>query len=363
MLIVLLVVLAGIFIFSLGLLLRWSPRKPRPFADANGKILAGSVSEKIRVDINGLPQGMFVKGKDETNPVLLFLHGGPGMPEYFLAHIYPTGLENHFTVCWWERHGVGLSYRPDILPETMTVEQEISDTLEVTSYLRERFHKEKVCLLAHSGGSFIGIQAAARAPHLYYAYVGMSQMSYQLESERLAYEYMLRQFTASGKARMARKLEAAPVSMTALLPAAYNALRDEAMHSLGIGTTHAMRSVVSGIFLPVMKTQEYTFRERLNIWRGKAFAQRLMWDKIVATDLRKQVTRLDLPVYFLHGLYDYTVSYTLAKSYFEQLQAPLKGFYTFERSAHSPLFEEPEKALRILQQDVLAGMNRLADAE
>ena len=62
----------------------------------------------------------------------------------------------------------------------MTVEQSIADTLAVTNYLRQRFGQEKIYLLAHSGGSFIGIQAAARAPELYHAYIGMAQMAYQI---------------------------------------------------------------------------------------------------------------------------------------------------------------------------------------
>ena len=81
----------------------------------------------------------------------------------------------------------------------------------------------------------------------------------------------------------------------------------------------------------------------------------------LATDLTKEVTRLEIPVYFLHGVYDYTVSYPLAKAYYEQLDAPLKGFYTFERSAQSPLFEEPAKTCEIMRADVLAGANGLAD--
>jgi pimeloyl-ACP methyl ester carboxylesterase len=82
-----------------------------------------------------------------------------------------------------------------------------------------------------------------------------------------------------------------------------------------------------------------------------------------ATDLTKQVTQLDIPVYFFEGVYDYTCAYPLAKEYFEKLNAPAKGFYTFENSAHSPIFEEPEKALKFLQEDVLAGTNNLADAK
>ena len=104
--------------------------------------------------------------------------------------------------------------------------------------------------MGHSGGTFIGIQAAARAPELYHAYIGVAQMSYQLTSEKLAYEYMLQQFKENGNRAMVRKLEAAPVTMRDGTPHAYLAIRDKAMHSLGIGTTHDMKSVITGIFLP-----------------------------------------------------------------------------------------------------------------
>ena len=111
MLIIISILLAALLI-PLGILLLWSPGKPQPFVDENGWPLRGSLSEKIRVNIDGLEQGMFIKSKDVNHPVLLFLHGGPGMPEYFLTRQYPTGLEEDFTVVWWDRRGAGLSYSP-----------------------------------------------------------------------------------------------------------------------------------------------------------------------------------------------------------------------------------------------------------
>jgi len=352
--------LAFLFI-SLGILLAWSyPGKPRPLVDQNGSPLPGSLSEKIFVEINGLQQGMIIQSKDLTNPVLLYLHGG--IPDYFLTEKYPTGLEDHFTVVWWEQRGSGISYNPDIPREAMTQEHMISDTLAVTNYLRQRFGMEKIYLMGHSGGTFIGIQAAARAPELYYAYIGVAQMSNQLKSEKLAYEYMLQQFKANGNTEMVRKLEAAPVTMTGGTPDAYRALRDPAMHSLGIGTTHDMDSILTGIVLPSFQSREYTLSEKVNTWRGKAasgIAQ--LWDEMLATDLSQEVTDFSIPVYLVSGIYDYTVNYTLARDYFERIQAPVKGFYTFEQSAHSPMFEEPQRMQTIMLEDVLAGQNTLAD--
>jgi pimeloyl-ACP methyl ester carboxylesterase len=143
---------------------------------------------------------MFINGKNRSNPVLLWVHGGPGMPDYFLLEQYRTGLEDVFTVVWWDQRGTGLSYGSDIPPATMTVEQFIADTLAVTDYLR--------------------------------------------------------------------------------------------------------------------------------------------WEQIIRVDLTTTVPNLELPVYFFHGAYDYTCSYPLAEEYLRTLTAPLKGFYRFDGSAHSPILEE-----------------------
>ena len=344
----------------LGVLLWWSPGKPLPVVDQSGKPVVGSISEKTFVEINGVRQGMFIKSRDASNPVLLYLHGG--MPDYFLTQQYPTGLEDLFTVVWWEQRGSGLSYSPDLPQDTLTVDQLVSDTLAMTNYLRQRFNQDKIYLMGHSGGTLIGIKAAARAPELFHAYIGQEQMSYQLKSEKLAYDYMLAEFKKNGNADMARKLEAAPVTMSVPLPASYVLVRDDAMHSLGIGTTHDMRSVLTGIIIPSFQFREYTLGEKINLWRAKSQSGiSIVWSEMLATDLNKDVPELRLPVYFFGGVYDYTVSYSEAKSYFMSLKAPLKGFYSFERSAHSPLFEEPGKARQIMQQDVLAGTNNLAD--
>lgn len=363
MLFVISTLLAGILIL-IGALLAMSPGKPEPFLDEHGRPLAGSVSEKIFVNINGVEQGMFIKGKDVNNPILLFLHGGPGMPEYWLTQQYPTGLEEHFTVVWWEQRGAGLSYSADIAPETMTAEQFVADTIEVTNYLRNRFGQEKIYLMAHSWGSYIGIQAAEQAPELYYAYIGVGQITHQIQSEQLAYQYALAYYKENRNMDMVRKLEAAPPTLTVPLPAEYEALRDTYMHGSGIGTTRNMDSVITGIFLPSWQFREYTLSEKINLWRGKIYSRSRnfnLWDKMQSTDLTQQVTELEIPVYFFHGLYDYTCAYPLAKDYFEKLTAPLKGFYTFENSAHSPVFEEPEKVWKILLEDVLVGNNSIAD--
>jgi pimeloyl-ACP methyl ester carboxylesterase len=164
---------------------------------------------------------------------------------------------------------------------------------------------------------------------------------------------MVEQFTKSGDKKMLRKFEKYPI--TEINTPSYYVMRDAPMHKLGIGTTRQMKSVISGVFWPVMLNREYTLGEKINIWRGKSFTTKTagLWQKLVVTDLTRKVQKLEIPVYLFHGIYDYTTSYTLAKDYFEKLEAPKKRFYTFEQSAHSPLFEEPERMQQILQTEIL----------
>lgn len=345
-----------------GLVLWWSPGTTEPFVDASGDRLPGSISEKRSVPINGVQQGMVIRGMDASNPVLLWVHGGPGIPDYPLTQEYPTDLEDLFTIVWWDQRGAGLSYDSQIPRDTMTIDQFIDDTLAVTDYLRGRFDQDQIYILGHSWGSFIALQAVARSPERFKAYLGMGQMVHQLESETIAYDYMLAAYKERGETSMVRKLEEAPVTLAGGTPEAYLKVRDTAMHTLGIGTTHDMQSVITGIFLASWRFRGYTFQEKVNLWRGRAFSRTFgFWDQFLDVDLRETVPAVQIPVYLLAGAHDYTTVTSLAKDYFEQLQAPMKGFYVFENSAHSPVLEEPHEAHRILEYDVLAGRTTLAD--
>lgn len=346
-----------------GVLMVHSTGKVKLFLDENGVELKGSISEKTYENINGVKQGMFIKGMDKTKPVLLLIHGGPGMPDYVISEENTTVLEKYFTVCYWDQRGAGLSYSSDIPVDTINADQLVSDTIEVTNYLRNRFGQDKIYLMGYSWGSFLGIQAVAKSPELYKAYIAMSQMSNQIESERLSYKYIVEQYRKKGNKSMLDKLEKSPIDEKTNLPTAYWSRRDDMMHSLGIGTTHTMKSVITGIFLPVMESSEYTFKEKINLWRYKFTSPSIkkLQNEEYETDLNDKVPKVKIPVYFCHGIYDHTISYDLTKEYFNKLQAPIKGFYTFNESAHSPMFEEPEKFSNILEADVLKETNSLAD--
>lgn len=354
------IVLVVCAFLSLSLLCVLSPGKIKPYVGEDGEILPFSISEKTFININGIRQGMFIKGQNMHNPILLYLHGG--MPDYFLKQRYPTKLEEDFVVVWWEQRGVGMSYNPNVPLTTVTQDQLIADTLKVTDYLRKRFNKNKIFLMGHSGGTFIGMQVIAQSPERYEAYIGVAQMSNQFESEKLAYDYMLNQFRLNKDTKMVQRLVSHPVVEHNKISPAYLKIRDQAMHRLGIGTTHGMHSVISGVFLLSLASPEYTLKEKINTWRSKSkYGISILSDTILSSDLSQRVKAVNIPVYFFHGRYDYTVSYALAKAYFQTLEAPVKGFYTFEHSAHSPMFEESEQTQKIIREDVLKKKNILSD--
>jgi pimeloyl-ACP methyl ester carboxylesterase len=342
-----------------------SPGTPEQFTDKDGKVLEGSISEKIFVNIGGVKQGMFVRSKNPDNPVLLFLHGGPGFPNYFLFEKFKPGLEDFFTVCYWEQRGGGLSYSPEVTLESMTLEQLSRDAIEVTNYLRARFEKNKIYIIAWSGGTTIALPAISKAPELFHDYIAIAQITRQSESERIVYNYMLEQFTELNDQRSVKELQKFNhLATESDLISFYNSgARDIMMHELGIGTMRSMKSVFKDIFLPVWTCRAYTLREKYIIWKSKLMflPKTNLKTETLTTDFFEAYPKTDVPIYFMCGKYDLTVNVDLSRDYYNHLDAPLKGFYTFENSAHGPLFEEPDRFRKVLVNDVLQQKTLLAD--
>ena len=116
------------------------------------------------------------------------------------------------------------------------------------------------------------------------------------------------------------------------------------MHSLGVGTTHDMTSVLRGVVWPSLASPHYTPGEKVRLWRGKrSGGVAALWDEMLTVDLTERVTRLPFPAYFFHGVYDYTVNYQLAKDYVEALKAPLKGLPRVEPVRSQPRHGRAEK--------------------
>ena len=174
---------------------------------------------------------------------------------------------------------------------------------------------------------------------------------------------MLDRFKQEGDMKMVRKLEEAPVTLGNGTPEGYLALRDKAMHALGIGTTHDMKSVVSGIFIPSWLAREYTLKEKVDLWRGRSFSRKFgLWDKLLLyrshyCGANARASRLFLPRPIrLHLLL------RPGETVFPSARCAFEG--VLHVRALSPLSRarRSRKARSILRQDVLAGSTSLADA-
>jgi pimeloyl-ACP methyl ester carboxylesterase len=135
----------------------------------------GSIASLEKLKIGGVNQWILIRGYDQTKPVLLFLRGGPGMPSMYLAHKFQPELERDFVVVHWDRRGAGKSFDAHLQISTLSVRQTLNDTYELTLMLRERFHKQRIYLVGHSWGSYLGLLAVHEHPEYYSAFIGMGQ--------------------------------------------------------------------------------------------------------------------------------------------------------------------------------------------
>jgi pimeloyl-ACP methyl ester carboxylesterase len=303
------------------------------------------VSSLEQVILGGVKQWVLIRGEDASNPILLFLHGGPGTPMTPVAHHFGRPLERHFVVVHWDQRGAGKSYSPAIPEQSFTIEQFLSDTYELVELLRARFGVERICLIGHSWGSVLGIMTVQRHPELFHAYVGMGQVTDERRSEHIGLQYVRDQARELGNQQALQEL-------AGLDP--LDQLKDAVIQRKWLSRFGG--DFYDGKALPflndfdrrwvwsALRSPEYSWLDLLRFQLGFSKALRSLFREFKQVNFMRTAARLEIPVYFFMGRHDHNKHPELVNEYYEMLEAPRgKHMVWFERSGHSPCLEEPEQ--------------------
>ncbi|MCF7808639.1 MAG: alpha/beta hydrolase [Candidatus Marinimicrobia bacterium] len=332
----LLAVFALLVLATLVLFVWKQPRTP-PIRDAHGQVVPGSISSLEQVELGGVAQWVLIRGTSPEKPILVFLHGGPGMPMMYLAHAFQRPLEDEFLVVQWDRRGAGKSFDASRRSENMRVSQLLSDTRELIGILKQRYQQEKVLLVSHSFGSYLGMLYASRYPDDLHAFIGIGQVV-DSDSASLIQADFIR-----NEARKRERPEAI---------AEIDSLGSPAFESWLFAFGGELYNSTS--WWPLLwtgfKAPEYGLKDVANVPKGSSFSSRHMAYDVLQSSLLHGVQKVAVPVYFFTGRHDYTTPHKLVKAYSEVLEAPIKEIVWFENSAHFPFFEEP----RAFAKEILA---------
>ncbi|WP_028974719.1 alpha/beta fold hydrolase [Spirochaeta cellobiosiphila] len=311
------------------------------------------INERKEIEIGGIKQWISVRGRDRRNPVLLFIHGGPGTTEMPVSWFYQAPLEDYFTVVQWDQRGggksVGSNDQAAVIP-TITYERMINDGEEVLSYLQKEYGKEKIFVLGHSWGTLIGLELALRHPDSLYAYIGMGQVLSTHENEVLGYQFALEEARRNNNEKAIQELESiAPYPEEDGSLAVQEVLIQRYWVSFYGGMTWGRTNLDYEYNLRLL-SPDYTDKDLEADNEAVNVVLKLL-PQLVDIDYR-DITKLDVPLFLFSGRHDYAVPSAISAKWFEELQAPDKKLVWFEHSAHMMPMEQPGKFLLHLIQDV-----------
>lgn len=296
-----------------------------------------SISTLEQVEINGTDHEIMIRGSDKNNPIIIVVHGGPGSPETPYAVKYQNLLESNFTVVNYDQRASGKSYHFFEDYSNLSTDLLVDDLSALTDYISERLGKEKVILMAHSSGTYIGIQAVNKYPEKYEAYVGIGHMSDTIESEKESLNYCINQAEKAGNTDDVKYLQ----GLTEQIGNGDIVTPREYVMKYG-GSTRSIDNP-DGDIIGALFSNEYNLLDVIRYNYGMGYSQEKLLNHMLENPLPDIVSSLDIPLYFVMGKYDYMTSSNAAKKYFDTIAAEHKHFITFEKSAHYPQFEEKEK--------------------
>ena len=302
-----------------------------------------------QVTLGGVKQWISVKSDNADNPILLWLHGGPGYAAIPWMHLFPR-LKENFTYVAWDQRNAGLSYDPENIPEdSMNVEQFLDDAHELIQLLCKRYNQQKVYIFGHSWGSMMGIYLSQRYPELIHAYIGGGQVVNMEALEIHSYNFVMDRARDTGN-------QAALEQLTAIGKPPYDSEEEMLTQRYWLWQLGGLYYDPSYNEAEVaMKSGVYSREHVANIDTSLAYSVNLMWDEILALPpIEESVPALKVPVYFIYGIQDYNTPGILIENYAKKLKAKKgKSVIVIQQASHMFPWTRPDKFQDILINTVL----------
>ena len=310
------------------------------------------VHDSFALELGGVSQWVTIRGTDASNPVLLVIHGGPGSTLTGLSYTYQKPWEQHYTVVNWDQRCSGrtASLSGKTSPVQLTVDIILNDALELTDYLRERFHKEKIIILGHSWGTLLGARLALKHPDKYACYISTGTMVAGRRADKYQYEFFEKRFTEACDQKKLAKLRTID-GYWAEEP--FDEEKALAMNKIlieeGFSSTRAndFVSAMKVEIIPMLKSPDYRLKDNLNLFGYKAYPY-VLQTEMPAFDVEKLGCRYEIPIYYINGDTDIQTPYELAKEYYEKTVAPDKDFFTLSNCAHCWDLDAPEQMAEVM---------------
>jgi pimeloyl-ACP methyl ester carboxylesterase len=322
-------------------------------ADTRKVVSPNGIEELKEIPVNGTMQWISIRGKDKRNPILLYVHGGPGSPTMPEDYTFQSPWEDFFTVVQWDQRGAGKTYGandPKALDATMTLPQIVDDAAVVTQYLTKTFAKKKIFLLGHSWGSAVAVTLAHEHPERFYAYLGTGQMVDGRRSEAEGYQFALDQAVSHHNDEAVKELKSlapypgpAPLTLERL-----SAQRKWLQYYGGLtwGRTDYLYDANAWTLSP-----DYTNHDLDQEGDGSLYSITHLLTAAVEFNA-EAMTSFKCPIFLFEGRHDYSVSHTLAEDWFKRIVAPEKKLIWFEDSAHMAMQEQAGRFLYHMVTDV-----------
>lgn len=306
-----------------------------------GESLSETKIDKIdkieSLTFGGVTQWISLRSDNINNPILLFLHGGPGTAQIFWSRKSQKELESSFLVVNWDQRGAGRSYSRSLRKEDMKIERFVADAEELIEYLLKRFGQNKVFLVGHSWGSIVGVYLVAKRPDLIRAYIGIGQVVDMERGELISYQFTLDEAKRLNNKKAIQQLEK-------IGPPPYAKLIDGGVQRDWLSKFHGVTykgSLWNILFRNISLKDTRPF-DIIQFVAGAMFSLSTLEDEQNRVKIIQDVPEMKVPVYFCTGRRDYNVPFELVVEYAGKLKAPQKRIVWFEHSAHVPNFEEPE---------------------
>ena len=298
-------------------------------------IAKNEIREAKFITLGGIEQWITIRGDLKNSPVLLVLHGGPGDAQSGFTNVYAE-YEKQFIVVQWDQRGAGETFgKYKESTPNLTMDQLISDGIELAEYLKKRFKRNELIVLGHSLGTAIATGMVIKRPDLFKMYIGTGQIASWAESVQWLFEFMKRKAVESNDSLLLDELNKIGI------PDPKNA--DQFFHFTRKRRRYLDAADTSWFGTLRKEAAKLTKRENNNLDSGMFFSGRILLPYQLEERLSTNSLNFKIPYLVVQGKDDLFTPTEPVRNYFDKIVAPRKNLIIIENAGHFAFVTNKER--------------------
>lgn len=296
-------------------------------------IAENEISEIREFVLGGIPQKVAIDGKKRSNPVVIFLHGGPGSPIPFSVGcrgMFPE-ITEAATMVYWDQLGCGINNCP--IDDSFQIRNFVEMTRDLITQIRQLFPENKLLLFGVSWGSILALRVVTEYEVPVDGVVTYGQVLYNLTFNEEVYKAL---GTSVMPAKKKQELQEIQKHSSHTVDEGKKVMKWIQQYTEGYQCKSGGKLPIGSVIRGLLTSPDYRLKDFKAVVVNGYMKNTSLLKELFQIDLRSGLKQVQMPYSILQGSTDLVTPTKMVMDFVKEAKNPYVTCRVVENCGHMP---------------------------